>query len=200
MAGFNNIDPARIVIFPNCIDMIYPSSNSKSPYEKGKFNILSVTRLDIDDNYKGIDNIIKTLPVLIDKIPNIQYTVIGKGNDRERLEKLAQTLNVTDCVTFKGFVDEIEPYYEYCDLFALPSNGEGFGIVYLEAMKYRKPIIAANARGATDVVIDNETGLLCDYDDKACLSERMYELYVDIEKRQEFGANGYQYLIENFTF
>ena len=199
-ADKNDIDLSKIVVFPNCIDVDELPHISNSPYNKNKFNILSVTRLDIDDNYKGIDSIIKTLSVLKEKIPNIQYTVIGKGNDKERLEILANSLEVHEYVEFKGFVEQIEPYYEHCDLFALPSNGEGFGIVYLEAMKFNKPVIAANAGGATDVVLDLETGFLCEYDNQECLSKKIIELHGNSKLAMKLGENGYKYLLKNFTF
>ncbi len=196
----NDIDPSKIVVFPNCIDVDESPHISNSPYNKNKFNILSVTRLDTDDNYKGIDSIIKTLSVLKEKIPNIQYTVIGKGNDKERLVDLANKLGVQKYVEFKGFVEQIEPYYEHCDVFALPSKGEGFGIVYIEAMKYHKPCIACNAGGATDVVLDDKTGFLCEYDDCKCLAEKILSLYTNRALAEKFGENGYKHLVENFTF
>jgi len=199
-ASRNDIDLSRIKIFPNCVDIENVSSLLDNPYDKNQFNLFSVTRLDSDDNYKGIDSIIKTLPKLKEKIPNIKYTVIGKGNDKERLENLVSKLGVQEYVEFKGFVKQIEPYYKHCDLFVLPSNGEGFGIVYLEAMKYKKPVIAANAGGATDVVLNNETGFLCEYDDLECLFNKIIELHVSSKLAMKLGENGYKYLLKKFTF
>ena len=103
-------------------------------------------------------------------------------------------------VDFKGFVDSIEPYYIYCDLFSLPSSGEGFGLVYIEAMNYRKPCIACEEGGQTDVVINNETGFLCKYNDTKCLSIKIIKLFKDNDLLKEFGQNGYSHFINNFTF
>ena len=173
---------------------------SNNPYMLNCFNILSVTRLDKNDDYKGVDSVIKTISFLIKKIPNLRYTIIGKGNDKERLEKLANDLNVLQYIEFKGFVENIEPYYQYCDIFILPSKGEGFGIVYIEAMKYKKPCIACDEGGQTDVVLDNKTGYLCKYDDIECLGIKIIDLYKDEKKRKLLGENGYKYLLNNFTF
>lgn len=170
-----------------------------NPYQSNQYNILTVSRLERDDCYKGIDSMIKTLPLLVEKIPNIKYTVIGKGNDFERLIGLVEQLGVNEYVEFKGFVDQIEPYYEYCDSFVLPSKGEGFGIVYLEAMKYKKPTIAANTGGVTDVVLDNKTGFLCEYDNQQILAEKVLTLYENKDLAKELGMNGYQHLVENFS-
>jgi glycosyltransferase involved in cell wall biosynthesis len=196
----NGVNKEKIVLFPNCIDSDYPYEIFKNPYSKEEFNILTVTRLDEKDNYKGVDSVIKTLPIISELIPNIKYTVIGNGSDKLRLEKLAFELGVKDKVDFKGFVEIIDSYYQYCDLFILPSNGEGFGIVYLEAMKYRKAIIAANACGSTDVVLNQITGLLCNYDDQLCLAENILKLYINTEYNLNLGINGFNYLMNNFTF
>jgi len=196
---YNNISKKNIFYLPpDTSDNI--DKNFQNVYNDHEFNILSVTRLDSNDNYKGIDSMIKTIPLLISKIPNLKYTIIGKGDDKDRLIELSKELKVQNYIDFKGFVEFIEPYYQYCDIFTLPSKGEGFGIVYIEAMKYEKPCIACDEGGQTDVVLDNETGYLCKYDDTNCLSERIINLYADVEKRNQFGKNGYKHFIENFTF
>tara|TARA_B100000795_G_C22778664_1_gene431206 strand:- start:81 stop:1199 length:1119 start_codon:yes stop_codon:yes gene_type:complete len=172
----------------------------ESPYEVGKYNLLTVSRLTINDRYKGVDSMIKTLPLIINKIQNIKYFIIGEGNDRGRLEELVDKLGLREYVEFKGFVDQLEVYYEYCDVFALPSKGEGFGIVYIEAMKYHKPCIACNVGGATDVVIADETGLTCDYDDQQSLASSILTFYENRKLAKKYGENGHKHLLKNFTF
>jgi phosphatidyl-myo-inositol dimannoside synthase len=196
----NNIKQKQVEVFPNCIYDNVLSRKINNPYKKHKFNILSVSRLDKDDDYKGIDSIIKALSIVQKKVPNVMYTVIGKGSDRNRLEALADKMGVKKYVDFKGFVESVDHYYEYCDLFALPSNGEGFGIVYLEAMKYKKPVIAARSGGAIDVVLDGITGYLCDYDNCECLSRRIITIHDDLNKAIVLGENGHQYMLKEFTF
>ncbi|NOQ14154.1 MAG: glycosyltransferase [Methyloprofundus sp.] len=193
------IKQEQIVYLPPAIDLTI-KPGSENPYQIDEYNILTVSRLDSNDNYKGIDSIIKTLPLLTKEIKNIKYTIIGKGSDKTRLENLAQQLGVQNQVQFKGFVEHIEPYYEYCDLFILPSKNEGFGIVYLEAMKYKKPVIAANSGGVTDVVLDSHTGFLCEYDNIDCLTDKILKFSMNGELAIKLGENGYKYLIENFTF
>jgi len=189
-----------IKLFPNCIKLQNQNIELKNPYDDNSFNILSVTRLSKSEQLKGIDSIIKTLPILKDKIPNIKYNIIGKGEDTIRLKKLADELKVSKYVNFLGFVKDINEYYKYCDIFTLPSKKEGFGIVYLEAMQYKKPVVAVNYGGVTDVVIDDKTGYLCSYNDINCLSEKIYNLYLNPKLRKRLGENGYRHLIDNFTF
>jgi glycosyltransferase involved in cell wall biosynthesis len=79
-----------IRLFPNCIKMQDTSKILNNPYNENEFNILSVTRLSSSEKLKGIDTMIKTLPLLIKEIPNIKYSVIGKGEDTIRLKKIAK--------------------------------------------------------------------------------------------------------------
>ncbi len=169
-------------------------------YDPNDFNILSVTRLNSSDSYKGIDSMIKSIPYLLKYIKNVKYTIIGKGNDKERLQQLAIKLGISSNIDFKGFVQDIEPYYQFCDIFSLPSKGEGFGIVYLEAMKYKKPCIACDIGGQTDVVLDNATGFLCSYDSIEFIAEKINEIFYNQDLREEFGKAGYEHFLENFTF
>ena len=189
-----------IRLFPNCIKMQDTSKILENPYNKNEFNILSVTRLSKGEESKGIDTMIKTIPLLIVQIPNMKYSVIGKGEDTIRLKQIAKELDVEKYIDFLGFVDDINAYYQHCDLFSLPSKKEGFGIVYLEAMQYKKPVIGVNFGGPTDVIKHNETGYLCEYDNLNELSNCIFEIFINKSKRIELGTNGYEYFIENFTY
>lgn len=128
--------------------------------------ILTVARLDSYERYKGYDQIIQALPQIKKYIPDIHYILVGKGNDRPRIEKLIQDLNLTDCVTLTGFVpdEELCDHYNLCDVFAMPSKGEGFGIVYLEALACGKPTLGGNQDGAIDALCQGELGALVDPD------------------------------------
>ena len=189
-----------IKLFPNCIKMQDTSKILENPYNKNEFNILSVTRLSKGEESKGIDTMIKTIPLLIVQIPNMKYSVIGKGEDTIRLKQIAKELDVEKYIDFLGFVDDINAYYQHCDIFSLPSKKEGFGIVYLEAMQYKKPVIGVNFGGPTDVIKHNETGYLCEYDNLNELSNCIFEIFINKSKRIELGTNGYEYFIENFTY
>jgi glycosyltransferase involved in cell wall biosynthesis len=189
-----------IVVFPNCIKTQDTNKILKNPYNKNDFNILSVTRLTKGEESKGIDTMIKTLPLLIKDIPNIKYSVIGKGEDTIRLKQIAKEQDVEKYVDFLGFVDDINAYYQHCDIFSLPSKKEGFGIVYLEAMQYKKPVIGCNFGGPTDVIKHKETGYLCEYDDINQIAKSILEIYNDDIQKEILGKNGYTYLMNNFTY
>ena len=140
--------------------------------------ILTVTRLASGDRYKGYDQIIQSLPAIRRQIPNIHYLLVGKGDDRKRVEAMIDTANVRDCVTLTGFVSdsELADHYNLCDVFAMPSKGEGFGIVYLEALACGKPVLGGNQDGAIDALCHGELGALVNPDDVNEISQTLIQI------------------------
>jgi glycosyltransferase involved in cell wall biosynthesis len=135
--------------------------------------ILTVCRLAEEERYKGYDQIIKAMPQILRQVPNARYVLAGKGPDRPRIEKLIAEVGVQDAVTLAGFVpdEELADHYNLCDLFAMPSKAEGFGIVYLEALACGKPALAGNKDGSRDALADGELGLLVDPDSTTDIAE-----------------------------
>lgn len=126
--------------------------------------ILTVTRLSADEGYKGYDRLIRLMPEILHAEPRARYVLVGKGSDLPRVEKLVGELGLQNHVHLAGFVpdDEIGAYYNMCDVFCMPSHGEGFGIVFLEAMSCGKPVIGGNADGSRDALCDGELGWMVD--------------------------------------
>ncbi len=122
--------------------------------------LLTVGRLSASERYKGQDKVITLLPELIKEHPALVYVIAGDGDDRPRLESLALQLGVKDYVRFAGRVDheELPDFYRLADLFVMPSIGEGFGIVFLEAMACGIPAIGLDADGSTDPLQEGIVG------------------------------------------
>src|SRR5262249_22617803 len=114
----------------------------------------------------------------------------------------ADEFGVSSHVRFRGLVDEetLRAAYRNCDIFVLPSAGEGFGIVFLEAMHYAKPIIAANCGATPEVVNEGGNGLLIDYANFKQLTEAIVSLSLDPERRERMGLEGRERLQEKFGF
>lgn len=129
--------------------------------------ILTIARLAGAERYKGYDQILRGLAGLSHRLPRVRYILGGRGPDRERVERLIRQLNLQEHVTLAGFIPdhELEDHYNLCDVFAMPSKGEGFGIVFLEAMACGKPVLAGNKDGSVDPVLNGELGALVDPDD-----------------------------------
>ena len=128
--------------------------------------ILTVARLAEPERYKGYDQVLRALPAVRDKIPDVKYVLVGEGGDRPRIEALIRDLEIRDAVVLAGGVSarELPDYYNLCDVFAMPSKGEGFGIVYLEAMACGKPVLAGNNDGSSEPLQNGQLGVLVEAD------------------------------------
>lgn len=212
---FNGVEQGRIRIVPNTIEwtgdsdedgdgdternvatLLTPLQKPADPF------LLSVCRLEASEKYKGIDTVINALPAVIARVPEVQYLVVGSGSDLERHKRLAAAVGVADRVHFLGSVDDatLRRCYRECDVFVLPSDGEGFGIVYLEAMYYGRPVIATNSRAVPEVVKHNESGLLVEYGNAEQLSEAIVSLSRDRSRRDKMGDAGRELLRRSFSF
>jgi glycosyltransferase involved in cell wall biosynthesis len=124
--------------------------------------IVTVARLAAHEAYKGQDRILRVLSEIRLQLRDVRYVIVGDGNDRPRLERIAEEEGVSDIVTFGGRVpaEELADHYRLCDVFAMPSTGEGFGIVFLEAMACGKPVIGGTRDAAADALRHGELGVL----------------------------------------
>lgn len=140
--------------------------------------ILTVGRLSASEQYKGYDQIIRAIPKIRLAIPNVHYMIVGKGDDKPRIEQLIAQLQLQDCVILAGFVPDGElcDYYNLCDVFAMPSKGEGFGIVYLEALACGKPVVGGNQDAAIDALCHGKLGALVNPDDIDDIAQTMISI------------------------
>ena len=206
LVEIQHLSRSRIALIPPALDPGFTLSHAagavivaslpKSPL------LLTVARLDASEQYKGMDTVIQVLPQVLTIVPDTRYVIVGDGNDRPRLESLAKTVDVAEHVFFVGHTghDELVKYYEACDVFVMPSHAEGFGIVFLEAMAFGKPVIGGNHGGTPDVIRDGVTGFLVEYGDIDSLTSRILSLLQNEELRQKMGRTGRQYVEENFSF
>jgi glycosyltransferase involved in cell wall biosynthesis len=170
------LDANRVKILPNTFAAERFAIAPKPPQLLRRYGlqpetpvILTVCRLAETECYKGYDQIIKAMPEIMRFVPNARYLLVGKGSDRPRIEKLIAEVGVQAAVILAGFVpdEELAEHYNLCDIFAMPSRAEGFGIVYLEALACGKPVLAGNKDGSRDALADGELGLLVNPDDTA---------------------------------
>lgn len=133
----------------------------------GKKILLTLGRLVSRGRAKGFDEILDLLPVMIKNDPDICYIIAGEGPYRPALEARVRSLNLAEHVIFTGMVKEEEKadLYRLADVYVMPSRGEGFGFVFLEAMACGTPVIASKADGSRDAVRDGDLGMLVDPDD-----------------------------------
>jgi glycosyltransferase involved in cell wall biosynthesis len=198
----NGLSPAQPrFVLPCALDPDFELA-SPAPGRDDVVRLLSTSRLTRGDRYKGIDETLAAVARLAASGLRLRYTIVGDGDDRPRLERLATSLGIGELVTFRGRVSDAELASEVasCDLFVLPSANEGFGIVYLEAMARSKPVIAARAGGAPEVVLDGETGVLVPPFDARALADAIQLLARDASLRVRLGEAGRARLDANFRY
>ncbi len=183
---------ARVELICNAVD---PDRFSPGPKRdrlldkhdlRGKRVLLTVGRLSSREQYKGHEVVFQALPAIRTSFPDTVYLVLGSGDDEERLKAAASALAIREHVIFAGSVpdQEMADYYNLCDVFVMPSKGEGFGIVYLEALACGKPVIAGNCDGAREPLLDGRLGLLVDPDSPSEVAAAVNSIFAGTADRR----------------
>jgi asparagine synthase (glutamine-hydrolysing) len=161
----------RAVVLHNALDPSFEIAPGR-PRNADRPVILTITRLTLADRYKGVEHLIEAMPAIRAKIPGAVLKVIGRGDDMLRLQHLRDALGQTTAIEFLGYVDDARMKAELraCNVFALPSKKEGFGLVFLEAMANGRPCMGARAGGIPEVITP-ETGALVEFGDVPALAE-----------------------------
>jgi glycosyltransferase involved in cell wall biosynthesis len=174
LASWTGIPFERICILPNCVDLAEFQLRPRNADLARRLDIdgrrvlLTLGRLAATEKLKGFDEVLEILPDLTRLYPDITYLIVGEGDDRSRLERKARELKGVARVVFTGYVSEEEKrdLYSLADVYVMPSRGEGFGIVLLEAMASGVPAIGSSQDGSREALLDGKLGLLVDPDDR----------------------------------
>lgn len=193
----------KITFIHDCYNLRYPILVDKDP------NLL--TELGIRDNEfiigtvgrivaeKGYEYLLEAAKKVIQKIEKVKFVIVGDGPLKSKLENLSSEFGIDENVIFTGFRKDIDRFYLIMDIFILPSIYEQLGDVSLEAMFYRKPVIASRVGGIPEVVIDGESGFLVPSGDSEGIANRILYLLANAEVRQKMGAAGRKRVEAYFT-
>jgi glycosyltransferase involved in cell wall biosynthesis len=164
--------------------------------------ILTVGRWAAAERYKGADELIKAVTQLSAARRGLHLVAVGGGDDLPRLRGLASECGVLDRVHFLDRIsrEDLGACYAHCDVFALPSAGEGFGLVFLEAMAFSKPVIGASTGGTTDLIEDGVNGLLVPPGDSDRLTQALFRLLREEPLRRELGRRGAEMVRGKYGF
>ena len=202
MSGFFGVERDAFRVFPNGLDYD-PGPKEVRPGAAplaGSHRLLSVSRLSPANRYKNIDKVILALPRVLEAFPDTHYYIIGDGPWKPDLERLARETGIAARVHFLGAVAEPmrDAVYSAADVFVLPSTGEGFGIVFLEAWNFGLPCISSNRDAASEVIRDGVDGYCVDPEpDK--ITEAICALLSDPARRRAMGEAGRERLRSNYT-
>jgi glycosyltransferase involved in cell wall biosynthesis len=160
----------RGFILPNCVDLnqFQPRDREAALMERYGLQsskvILTMGRLASHERYKGFDEVIEIMPELLTRFPTVKYLIVGDGPDRPRLESKVGALGLSNRVVFTGYIPESEKvaHYNLADAYVMPSMGEGFGIVLIEAAACGVPVVGSQADGSREALLDGRLGHLVD--------------------------------------
>ena len=165
----------KFVVLNNCLDPFLPTPaneaersewREKYRIEENDILLMTLSRLSAKEKNKGYDRVLAAIKELQPEFPRLKYLFVGKYDEEEkkRLGVLTKSLGIEDAVIFTGFVPDTDLafYYNMADVYIMPSEKEGFGISFIEAMYYNKPVIAGNRDGTQDALLNGQLGILID--------------------------------------
>jgi phosphatidyl-myo-inositol dimannoside synthase len=169
-ATWSGVSLDRTFILPNCVDLdrFVPAERDAALAARYGLDasrvLLTVGRLAGEERYKGVDAVLEAMPRLLARFPDLKYLVVGDGSDRPRLEAKSAALGIGSRVAFAGRIAEAEKvaHYNLADAYVMPSFGEGFGIVLIEAAACGIPVIGSRADGSREALLDGRLGRLVD--------------------------------------
>lgn len=203
------VSPAKIRRLPWALDLEFETRVAASAaaalpaeFPRSGRAILTVGRWDAAEKYKGADTLIAALPRVLQSASDASLVLVGDGNDLPRLEQLARELGVSSHTHFlRGLTPkQLSACYEACNLFVLPSRGEGFGMVFLEAMAHGKPVIGGAHGGIPDIVEEGRTGLLVPHGDVDRLAAAVEFIFADPARANAMGILGRERVATHFSF
>ena len=208
VVSMQGVAPDRLRVLPWALDPDFETrlvgigpAQLPADFPQGRV-ILAVGRWLATERYKGMDTLIQSLPRLLLRWPDVQLAIVGSGDDRDWLENIAKVSGVRRHVHFLTGLSyaQLSACYATAEIFALPSRGEGFGFVYLEAMARGKPVIGGAHGGAPEVIRDGVTGYLVSHGDTEQLATSLDTLLSNPELGRQMGERGRERVQQEFKF
>jgi glycosyltransferase involved in cell wall biosynthesis len=150
-------------------------------------------------DWKGIPYFLEAVPKILKRYPDVKFLIVGDGAERSRLVAMAEELGISQDVIFAGFRRDIPEVVSVMDIAVLSSLREGMPNALIEAMAMRKPVVATNVGGVSELVINEKTGFLVPARDSSALTEAILRLLKDRAKARKFGEAGRRYVEQKFS-
>lgn len=148
---------------------------------------------------KGHKYLIEAMPGIIEQLPDIKLLVLGNGSEYTNLTNRINELGIAKYIVFLGFQQNPYGYIAHSDLIIQPSIFESFGLIYIEALALKTPVIAFNTQAANEIITNNETGILSPALDSNALKEKIIYLLKNPEDRKRIADNAYKKYVAHFT-
>ncbi len=190
--------PEKIKLCLNSIDLDEFPPGDIEPIRKKEKIVLSVGRLSRE---KGHHYLIEAIPIILKKIPQIKFNIIGDGNQKEYLLNFSRKLNIKNKVNFIGTVshNNLFPYYSQADILVMPSLSEGHSLVPIESLACGTPVIATKIGGIIETVIDDYNGLLVEAKNSEAIALAVIKIFSDKDLLKRLSKNA-RSSIEKFSW
>ncbi len=193
----HNYPATKTKVLNNCLDpfMPLPQQNLNTDRLLKKYGLqrddqilMTLCRLSSKERYKGYEKVILAMAALKETFPNLKYVIAGSADEGEKLmiEALIRTNNLEGKVILAGYIkdEELEAHFKMCSIYIMPSKGEGFGVVFLEAMYFGLPVIAGNLDGSVDALDKGNLGFLIDPNNNNAIQNAIKEILEAPKKYQ----------------
>ncbi len=187
----------KIQVIPNFIDStLYKFENDKTlrrSFAKDSEKI--IIHISNFRKVKRVQDVLKVFVKIRKEIPS-KLLLIGDGPERLKMEQLCRNLDLCDNIRFIGKLKAVERVLSVSDLFLLPSETESFGLVALEAMASKVPVVSSNSGGLPEVNIEGKTGFLLEVKDIDGMARKSISLLADQNKLEQFKENAFSHAME----
>lgn len=188
-----------VTSIPNGIDVERFAPDSAAHSNGAEVDSSTVTTIAGLNNQKGHEYLIRAIPTIKQRCPDVKFIFAGEGHLRNYLERLAQTEGVADIISFVGQINDVRPLLIQSTLVVLPSLFEGMPMSVLEALAAGRAVVATNVDGTSEVVLDGFTGFLVPPQDPDQLAQKIVHLLQDRSLREIFGRNGQERVKAEFS-
>jgi glycosyltransferase involved in cell wall biosynthesis len=192
MEDFYALGRGTVLSIPNCVPDIDTDPRPPTARPSGQLVVGSVGRLD---RMKGHDILLRA----ITQVEGVRVVILGEGEQRTALTKLAADLGISDRLDLPGWVNDSRSHLPSFDIIALLSRSEGFPLAIIEAMLAARPVVATRVGSVAEAVSNGETGILVDKEDVDGLVAALHRLRDDPALRVRLGRRGREVAIARFT-
>ena len=201
------LPPGSVRVLPHCVS---PETAGVPSVERATPPVvLAVARLTPENRYKGIDTLLYAWPRVLERV-EAELLVVGDGPDLPRLRRIAEALDLEGAVRFAGMIpdEELASAYATSTIFAMPARhrleprpqGEGFGLVFIEAGAAGLPVVAGRGGGTEEAVEDGGSGILVDARDPRSVAHAIIGLLLDSQRARGMGERGRELATTRFAY
>jgi glycosyltransferase involved in cell wall biosynthesis len=185
VAKQQGIRAEKFFVLPDTVDgnRFFPAKKSKEIFDQYRIPydrkiVLTVCHLSQAERYKGYDRVLRIWNRVLQSVPDAHYVLVGNGDDLEYIQQMVEKEKIHDHVTLAGFVPAhlLPEFYQSADVFVMPSTGEGFGIVFLEALASGLPVLAGNRDASSEPLLGGDIGVVVDPSDENALLRALISL------------------------